>query len=104
MGGIASELADVVIVTSDNPRSEDPLVIIEQVRAGCDGDARLVIEPDRRQAIATALESADAGDVVVVAGKGHETVQETDGRSIEFSDRAVIGEELERIGREGAGR
>ena len=104
MGSTATRLADLAVLTSDNPRSEDPLAIIEQVRAGCDGDARLVIEPDRRQAIATALESADSGDVVVVAGKGHETVQELAGRTIEFSDRAVIGEELERIAREGAGR
>jgi len=103
MGSIATRLADLAVLTSDNPRSEDPLAIIDQVRAGCDGDGRLVVEPDRRQAIATALESADAGDVVVVAGKGHETVQETGGSSIAFSDRGVIGEELERIRREGAG-
>jgi UDP-N-acetylmuramoyl-L-alanyl-D-glutamate--2,6-diaminopimelate ligase len=104
MGSTATRLADLAVLTSDNPRSEDPLAIIDQVRAGCDGAARLVIEPDRRQAIATALESADSGDIVVVAGKGHETTQEIAGRTIEFSDREVIGEELERIGHEGAGR
>jgi UDP-N-acetylmuramoyl-L-alanyl-D-glutamate--2,6-diaminopimelate ligase len=103
MGSIATRLADLAVLTSDNPRGEDPLAIIDQVRVGCDGGARLVVEPDRRQAIATALESADSGDVVVVAGKGHETVQEIGGHSIAFSDRGVIGEELERIRREGAG-
>jgi UDP-N-acetylmuramoyl-L-alanyl-D-glutamate--2,6-diaminopimelate ligase len=103
MGSIATRLADLAVLTSDNPRGEDPLAIIDQVRAGCDGGARLVVEPDRRQAIATALESADSGDVVVVAGKGHETVQEIGGHSVAFSDRGVIGEELERIRREGAG-
>jgi UDP-N-acetylmuramoyl-L-alanyl-D-glutamate--2,6-diaminopimelate ligase len=74
------------------------------VRAGCDGTARLVIEPDRRRAIAAALEFAGGGDVVVVAGKGHETVQEIGDRLIEFSDRQVLAEELARITREGTGK
>jgi UDP-N-acetylmuramoyl-L-alanyl-D-glutamate--2,6-diaminopimelate ligase len=91
------------VLTSDNPRSEDPLAIIGEVRTGCDGKARLVVEPDRRQAIAAALGVASAGDVVVVAGKGHETVQEIGDESLEFSDRAVIAEELARMSREGAG-
>ena len=102
MGSIATHLADVAVLTSDNPRSEDPVAIIDEVRAGCDGTARLVVETDRRNAIAAGLESAGAGDVVIVAGKGHETVQQARGKSIEFNDRAVIAEELARLGAEGA--
>jgi UDP-N-acetylmuramoyl-L-alanyl-D-glutamate--2,6-diaminopimelate ligase len=103
MGSIATRLADLAVLTSDNPRSEDPVAIIDEVRAGCDGAARLVVEPDRRRAIAAALESAGAGDVVIVAGKGHESVQQIGGRSIEFNDRVVIAEELARLGGGGAG-
>ena len=99
MGAIATRLADLAVLTSDNPRREDPLAIIAEVRAGCDGAARLLVEPDRRGAIAAALESAGVGDVVVVAGKGHETVQQIGDKSIEFNDRVVIGEELARLGR-----
>ncbi len=98
MGSIATRLADVAVITSDNPRSEDPAAIIDEVRAGCDGTARLVVEPDRRNAIATGLESAGVGDVVIVAGKGHESVQQIGGKSIEFDDRVVIAEELVRLG------
>ncbi|MGD1011045.1 MAG: UDP-N-acetylmuramoyl-L-alanyl-D-glutamate--2,6-diaminopimelate ligase [Acidimicrobiales bacterium] len=103
MGSVASRMADVAVLTSDNPRSEDPLAIIAEVRAGCDGSALLVTEPDRRHAIAIALQSTGAGDVVIVAGKGHESVQQMGDRSIEFNDRAVILEELERLGAGGAG-
>ena len=103
MGSVATRLADLAVLTSDNPRSEDPIAIIDEVRAGCDGTARLVVEPDRRQAIAVALGSAGAGDVVIVAGKGHETVQQIGDRSIEFDDRVVTTEELERLRAEGAG-
>ncbi len=103
MGSVATRFADLAVLTSDNPRSEDPLAIIAEVRAGCDGTARLVVEPDRRRAIATALESARAGDVVVVAGKGHETAQEIGDRSLAFNDRVVTTEELERLQVEGAG-
>ena len=98
MGSIATRLADLAVLTSDNPRSEDPVAIIDEVRAGCDGTARLVVEPDRRRAIAAALESAGAGDVVIVAGKGHESVQQIGDKSIEFNDRVVISEELARLG------
>ncbi len=103
MGSIATRLADVAVLTSDNPRSEDPSAIIDEVRAGCDGTARLVVETDRRLAIAAALGSAGAGDVVVVAGKGHESVQQIGDKSIEFNDRVVISEELARLGAGGAG-
>jgi UDP-N-acetylmuramoyl-L-alanyl-D-glutamate--2,6-diaminopimelate ligase len=96
MGRIAADLADVAIVTSDNPRSEDPDAIIEEVVAGARG--RLEIEPDRRAAIERALEAAEAGDVVVIAGKGHEQGQEIDGRVLPFDDREVAREALRSLG------
>jgi len=104
MGSIATHYSDIAVLTSDNPRNEDPLGIIEQVVSGCDGNAQLVIEPDRRLAIAEALGAARTGDVVVVAGKGHENHQEIGGVSIEFSDREVITEELAALARKGAGK
>jgi UDP-N-acetylmuramoyl-L-alanyl-D-glutamate--2,6-diaminopimelate ligase len=80
----------VAVLTSDNPRDEDPWSIIEEVRAGVVEDARhharAVVEPDRRLAIRLALDDARAGDVVVVAGKGHETTQEIGGRRLPFDD------------------
>ncbi len=92
MGRIASELADVLIVTSDNPRSEDPLAIIDEVVAGVKGEPE--VEPDRRRAIERAIELAAAGDVVVIAGKGHERGQEIAGRILPFDDREVASEAL----------
>jgi UDP-N-acetylmuramoyl-L-alanyl-D-glutamate--2,6-diaminopimelate ligase len=92
MGRIASELADVAIVTSDNPRSEDPIAIIEEVLAGAVGEPE--VEPDRRAAIERAIELAEPGDVVVIAGKGHELGQEIDGRVTPFDDRDVAREAL----------
>ncbi|HEY4412022.1 MAG TPA: UDP-N-acetylmuramoyl-L-alanyl-D-glutamate--2,6-diaminopimelate ligase [Gaiellaceae bacterium] len=85
MGRIASELADVAIVTSDNPRSEDPLAIIDAIVAGAAGDVE--VEPDRAAAIARAVELAREGDVVVIAGKGAEQGQEFADRTIPFDDR-----------------
>jgi UDP-N-acetylmuramoyl-L-alanyl-D-glutamate--2,6-diaminopimelate ligase len=95
MGQIAAELADVAIVTSDNPRSEDPLAIIEQIVAG--GGGKLDVEPDRRAAIERALVEAESGDVVVIAGKGHEQGQEFADRKLPFDDRQVAREELRRL-------
>jgi UDP-N-acetylmuramoyl-L-alanyl-D-glutamate--2,6-diaminopimelate ligase len=105
MGAIAARLADLPILTSDNPRSEDPLAIIAQVEAGIRsiGLPRIttrqvgkaggyLIEPDRRQAIAAALRVAKPGDVVVIAGKGHEDYQLIDGRRLDFDDRVVVRE------------
>ena len=92
MGRIAVELADVAIVTSDNPRSEDPLAIIEEILAGMSSDPE--VEPDRRRAIERAIELAAPGDVVVIAGKGHERGQEIAGRMLPFDDREVAGEAL----------
>jgi UDP-N-acetylmuramoyl-L-alanyl-D-glutamate--2,6-diaminopimelate ligase len=96
MGRIASELADVAIVTSDNPRSEDPDAIIAEVVAGA--GASLEVEPDRAAAIGRALALAREGDVVVVAGKGHEQGQEFAGRVVPFDDREVAREALRRLG------
>lgn len=89
MGRIAATLADQAIVTSDNPRTEDPLAIIAEITAGMAGHDYLV-EPDRRAAIARALAIAQAGDIVVIAGKGHETYQETNHRVTAFDDRAEV--------------
>ncbi len=95
MGEIASRLADAVFVTSDNPRSEDPAAIISEVVAGTDGNA--VVEPDRAAAIARALEGAREGDVVVIAGKGHEQGQELGGAIVPFDDRDVARDALRRL-------
>ena len=92
MGRIATELADVAIVTSDNPRSEEPGAIIAEILAGIDGEAE--VEPDRRVAIARAIESAREGDVVVIAGKGHEQGQQFADRTVPFDDREVAREAL----------
>ncbi len=93
MGQVVSRLADRVVVTSDNPRSEDPLAIIEAVVSGVDPAARAAgvvrVEPDRRTAIVSAIAEAQPGDLVVVAGKGHERYQEIDGRQLPFDDREV---------------
>ena len=96
MGGIASRLADVPIVTSDNPRSEEPEAIIEEIVAGMSPARRSIA--DRRSAIARAIELAEPGDVLVIAGKGHEQGQEfKDGRKVPFDDREVAREALRRL-------
>ena len=92
MGKTAVELADVAIVTSDNPRSEDPLAIIQDVLQGAGLDVE--IDPDRRSAIHRAIALAGAGDVVVIAGRGHEKGQEIGGVVHPFDDRAVAREAL----------
>jgi UDP-N-acetylmuramoyl-L-alanyl-D-glutamate--2,6-diaminopimelate ligase len=93
MGAIASRLADVPIVTSDNPRSEEPEVIIEEILAGMEPGAE--VYPDRRAAIARAVELAEQGDVVVIAGKGDEQGQEFEaGRKVPFDDREVARKAL----------
>ena len=93
MGAIASQLADRVIVTSDNPRGEDPALIARAVMAGAPAGAA-ELELDRRSAIAAALAGARRDDVVIVAGKGHETEQIVGGRALPFDDRAVVRELL----------
>jgi UDP-N-acetylmuramoyl-L-alanyl-D-glutamate--2,6-diaminopimelate ligase len=96
MGRVAADQADLAVLTSDNPRSEDPQAILDAVAAGARevAGARCEIELDRRAAIAVALGAAGPGDVVVIAGKGHETYQELADRTIEFDDRAVALELL----------
>jgi UDP-N-acetylmuramyl tripeptide synthase len=105
MGEIAGRLAGLPILTSDNPRTEDPLSIIKEVEAGISqsGLARVtendaahrrgyLVEPDRRAAIAMALRLATPGDIVVIAGKGHEDYQLVQGRKLDFDDRVVVRE------------
>jgi len=93
MGRVVSELADVALVTSDNPRSEDPAAIAAEVV----GDLDLDVELDRRRAIERALEQARDGDVVVIAGKGHEQGQEIAGRKLPFDDREIVRDALRRL-------
>jgi UDP-N-acetylmuramoyl-L-alanyl-D-glutamate--2,6-diaminopimelate ligase len=102
MGEVAVRLADRVILTSDNPRGEDPLAIIDAVRSGMTDTSTLTVEPDRGAAIELALAEARAGDVVMIAGKGHESVQIIGDEQRPFDDRAVALAALTRQ-REGAG-
>jgi UDP-N-acetylmuramoyl-L-alanyl-D-glutamate--2,6-diaminopimelate ligase len=94
MGTVASRHADAVVVTSDNPRSEDPAAIIREIEAGMTVEHEAIA--DRREAIAHAIAQAGAADVVLLAGKGHEPYQEAAGRRLPFSDtleaeRALAG-------------
>ncbi|MGH2686974.1 MAG: UDP-N-acetylmuramoyl-L-alanyl-D-glutamate--2,6-diaminopimelate ligase, partial [Actinomycetota bacterium] len=98
MGEAATRLADLTVVTSDNPRSETPEAVVAEIEPGASrGGGRYVVEVDRRAAIRLALGEAGPGDVVVVAGKGHETGQEFADRTIPFDDRVVAREELESL-------
>ena len=98
MGRAGSTLSDLAVVTSDNPRSEDPDAIVAEILAGIESGAAVEVEPDRRAAIALALGRARPGDTVVIAGKGHEQGQEfEDGRKIPFDDREVAREELRKL-------
>ena len=94
MGAAAANGADLAIFTDDNPRSEDPRGILAAMIKGVHNDADVVVEPDRRVAIALAVSKAGPGDVVVVAGKGHETGQEIDGEVFPFDDRVVVRDAL----------
>ncbi|MGZ8629648.1 MAG: UDP-N-acetylmuramoyl-L-alanyl-D-glutamate--2,6-diaminopimelate ligase [Actinomycetota bacterium] len=97
MGKVATQQADLTVLTTDNPRSEDPFEIIAEIEPGADeGGGRYVVEPDRRAAIGLAVRTAGLGDVVVIAGKGHETVQEFAEGPVAFDDRVVVREELRR--------
>ena len=93
MGRVVSTNSDLTIVTSDNPRSEGPDDIIDAVLVGAAPGAQVVREPDRRQAIVRALASAQSGDVVVIAGKGHESTRTVGDLVLPFDDR-VVAEEL----------
>jgi UDP-N-acetylmuramyl tripeptide synthase len=96
MGRAAEAGSDVAILTSDNPRNEDPQAIIADVLDGVHGE--MTVEPDRAAAIGRAVELAGPGDVVLIAGKGHEQGQETGGRTVPFDDRAVARDALRRLG------
>ena len=95
MGKIAEVGADIAIVTSDNPRTEDPNEIIRQVVSGMSDPRLAIVEPDRKSAIQKAVSVAQSGDVVVVAGKGHETTQDIGGIKSLFDDRLVLAEILD---------
>ena len=100
MGAIAAREADVAIVTSDNPRSEEPGAIIAEILAGIDGPPGVEVDADRRAAIRRAVGLAEPGDVLVIAGKGHEQGQEfAGGRKEPFDDVAVAREALRAVGR-----
>ena len=91
MGRIAGALADLVVVTSDNPRSEEPMAIIRDILPGLAGaEERYVVEPDRRAAIALAMDLAAPGDVVILCGKGHETYQEIGSKTLPLDEREVV--------------
>lgn len=90
MGGVAGKLSDVVLVTSDNPRTEDPETIIREIVGGIPHGTTLLQEPDRRKAIEQALSMARIGDVVLIAGKGHEDYQVIGTEKIHFSDREIV--------------
>jgi UDP-N-acetylmuramoyl-L-alanyl-D-glutamate--2,6-diaminopimelate ligase len=97
MGAAAAGLADIAVVTSDNPRSEDPFAIIEAVVAGVSDRSKIMVEPDRYTAISTALTAARPGDVVLIAGKGHELGQEIAGQLVPFDDAEVARSLLPQI-------
>ena len=90
-GAIARELADLVVLTSDNPRTEEPEAIIQDIQAGmAEGEAPVHVEPDRRRAIAWVLDQGQPGDVIVLAGKGHETYQEINGVQFPMDEREIV--------------
>jgi len=94
MGAAAAEHADVAVLTNDNPRSEDPEAILAAMAAGATGRAEVIVHADRREAIDIAVDRAARGDVVVIAGKGHEQGQEYADRTVPFDDRVVLREAL----------
>lgn len=94
MGKLAVELSDRVFVTSDNPRTEDPAAIIQEILGGIRGHSNYVVEPDRKRAISAAVHEAQPGDLVLIAGKGHEDYQILGTEKIHFDDREVASEAL----------
>ena len=105
MGEAAARWSDVVVLTSDNPRSEDPMAIIgESLPTLTETGVRFVTEPDRRKAIALALAEAKSGDIILLAGKGHERVQITPAGEFPFDDHQVATEELNRLGHHRGGQ
>ena len=99
MGKAAGTGSDLVIATSDNPRTEDPVAILAEIEPGLKSSGvRYTIEPDRTTAIKMAVETAEPGDVVLIAGKGHEKEQILNGRTIAFDDAKVAEEALRELG------
>ena len=97
MGAVVRELADTAVVTSDNPRTEDPWAIIQDILAGMTGPGGEVhIEPDRPAAIRWALSQGQPGDVIVLAGKGHETYQEVNGVQHHMDEREIVADYFEK--------
>ena len=102
MGAVAGRLSDLIVITSDNPRSEDPNRIIEEIQRGITPDTRrdaaqrILTIPDRRRAIEQAVETAQPGDLVLVAGKGHEKYQIIGTQVLPFDDVVVAREALDR--------
>ena len=91
MGAIAAKLSDVIVVTSDNPRSEDPDAIIQDILVGIKGSkTKKIVKTDRTQAIAAALHEAQKDDIVLLAGKGHETYQILNTGKIHYDEREVV--------------
>jgi UDP-N-acetylmuramoyl-L-alanyl-D-glutamate--2,6-diaminopimelate ligase len=97
MGGISTRLADHTIITSDNPRSEDPMAIIEEILKGVQRDASYEVEPDRELAIARAIRAAREGDLILIAGKGHEDYQIIGDKRIHFDDREVAARYIREV-------
>jgi UDP-N-acetylmuramoyl-L-alanyl-D-glutamate--2,6-diaminopimelate ligase len=99
MGEAAGRASDLVVLTSDNPRSEDPLLIINDALVGLQRtSAKVLVEPDRARAIEIAIERALPGDIVLLAGKGHENTQVLKGRTVPFDDREVARRMLQQRG------
>jgi len=96
MGNISINIADVTIITSDNPRSEEPMEIIKDIEVGMDKDKYMVIE-NRKAAIAKAINIATEGDIIIIAGKGHETYQILKNETIHFDEREVVKEILDAV-------
>jgi UDP-N-acetylmuramoyl-L-alanyl-D-glutamate--2,6-diaminopimelate ligase len=94
MARVAESIADRVVVTSDNPRSEDPNAIIEDILQGFQKPEKAVVNPDRKEAIVEAVKSAEPGSIVLIAGKGHETTQEIKGEKLHFDDREAAEEAI----------
>jgi UDP-N-acetylmuramoyl-L-alanyl-D-glutamate--2,6-diaminopimelate ligase len=96
MGRVVEQGSDIAIVTSDNPRTEDPLAVIEDIKKGLTGNNHLVV-PDRKSAIYRAVEMALPGDIVLIAGKGHEDYHILGKKKIHFDDREVAIEALREL-------
>ena len=100
MGEVVSKKADIIVLTNDDPKDEDPNKIIEDVKEGIDKNAHLIIIPDRQKAIDAAISFANKGDIVIIAGRGHEKFQLfANGRKVKFNDFEVAKKSLEKLKR-----